>query len=82
MRGCIGISMIVWNTNPASIQDNRHRVAMDFREEGGYFFDLIGCPPSYFGFEMKTVLLTVMLSSNYQKPMYVDITRLHFVCRE
>ena len=24
---------------------------MDFTKEGGYFFDLFGRPPSYFGFE-------------------------------
>ena len=39
VRGYIGFSIIVCNTNPAWIQDNRHWVAMDFADEGGYFFD-------------------------------------------
>ena len=51
VRGYIDISMMVCNTNPSWIQDNCHWVAMEFAEEGGYFFDSIRSPPSYFGFE-------------------------------
>ena len=50
-RGYNDISMLVCNTNPAGIQDNGHWVAMCFTKEGGYFFDLFGRSPSYFGFE-------------------------------
>ena len=39
VRGYIGISMMVYNTNPALIQDNGHWVAIYFTEESGYLFD-------------------------------------------
>ena len=48
VRGCIDISMMVNNTNPAWIQDNGHWVAMDFTKEGGYFFDSFERPPIVF----------------------------------
>ena len=50
VRGHVGISMMVCHTNTAWIQDNGHWVAMDFTQEGGYFFDSFGRPLSYFEF--------------------------------
>ena len=46
VRGYIDISMMVCNTDPPWIQDNGHWVAIDFAEEGSYFFDSFGRPPS------------------------------------
>ena len=59
--------MMVCHTNPAWIQDNVHWVAMDFVEEGGYFFDSFGCPPSYFGFEY-------CINETVLRDNHVDIT--------
>ena len=51
VRRDVGISMMVCNMNPAWIQDNGQYMAMDFTENGGYFFDSFGRPSSYFGFK-------------------------------
>ena len=79
VREYVDISMMVCNTNPAWIQDNGHWVAMDFAEEGGYFFDSFGRPHRILDSKivfMKTVLLgcTMTLSCNHQSAMHVDIT--------
>ena len=77
VRGYIDILMMVCNTNPAWIQDNRHWVAIDFIKEGGIsliHLDTTPPPPSYFGFEEFmnencATWFTMPLSCNHQSPM-------------